>query len=148
MTTEMRPESRALIRTRTRARARAVQAVYAWDVIGGPPLDRIAERLWDDLRLVRDVRLRASILVRAVQSRCEAIDGDLRNITTNWRLERLGAIERSVLRVAAAELALGDTPPKVVAQEAVRLAERFGSAPSARFVNGVVDALARQMGRL
>jgi len=148
MTTETRAESRATIRTRTRARARAVQAVYAWDVIAGPPLDRIAERLWDDLRLPRDVRTRASVLVGAVQSRCGEIDDDLRNVTTNWRLERLGAIERSVLRVAAAELALGDTPPKVVAQEAVRLAERFGSAPSARFVNGVIDALARQMGRL
>ena len=148
MTTETRAESRATIRTRTRARARAVQAVYAWDVIAGPPLDRIAERLWDDLRLPRDVRTRAFVLVGAVQSRCGEIDDDLRNVTTNWRLERLGAIERSVLRVAAAELALGDTPPKVVAQEAVRLAERFGSAPSARFVNGVIDALARQMGRL
>jgi len=148
MTTEMRAESRAVIRTRTRARARAVQAVYAWDVLAGPPLERIAERLWDDLALARDVRVRASTLVRAVQSRGAEIDADLRNVTTNWRLERLGAIERSVLRVAAAELALGDTPPKVVAQEAVRLAERFGSAASARFVNGVVDALARQMGRL
>ena len=148
MTTEARAESRAAIRTRTRARARAVQAVYAWDVIAGPPLDRIAERLWDDLHLTRDVRLRASALVNVVQSRCGEIDDDLRNVTTNWRLERLGAIERSVLRVAAAELSLADTPPKVVAQEAVRLAERFGSAPSARFVNGVVDALARQMGRL
>jgi len=53
-----------------------------------------------------------------------------------------------VLRVAAAELLLGDTPPKVVMQEAVRLAERFGSEPSARFVNGVVDALARRLGSI
>ena len=148
MTTETRAESRSVIRTRTRARARAVQAVYAWDVIAGPPLDRVAERLWDDLRLGLDVRTRAMVLVRAVQSRSGEIDQTLRGVTTNWRLERLGAIERSVLRVAAAELAIGDTPPKVVLQEAVRLAERFGSAPSARFVNGVVDALARQMGRL
>ena len=148
MTTETRAESRAAIRTRTRARARAVQAVYAWDVIAGPPLDRVAERLWDDLRLDVEVRTRAMVLVRAVQSRCGEIHETLRGVTTNWRLERLGAIERSVLRVAAAELAIGDTPPKVVLQEAVRLAERFGSAPSARFVNGVVDALARQMGRL
>jgi N utilization substance protein B len=50
--------------------------------------------------------------------------------------------------VACAELALGETPPKVVIQEAVRLTERFGSEASARFVNGVLDALARRMGRL
>ena len=154
MTTEMRAESRAVIRTRTRARARAVQAVYAWDVLAGPPLERIAERLWDDLALARDVRVRASTLVRAVQSRGAEIDADLRNVTTNWRLERLGAIERAVLRLGAAELMYEGselreaTPPRVVIQEAVLLAERFGSAASARFVNGVVDALARQMGRL
>ncbi len=148
MTTETRTGSRAGIRLRMRARARAVQAVYAWDVIGGQPLERVASRLWDDLRLGADVRARAVVLVAAVEARTAEIDAALRDVTTNWRLERLGVIERSVLRVAAAELGLGDTPPKVVAQEAVRLAERFGSASSARFVNGVVDALARHMGRL
>jgi transcription antitermination protein NusB len=53
-----------------------------------------------------------------------------------------------VLRMAAAELSIGETPPRVVIQEAVTLAERFGSAQSARFVNGVLDALARRMGRM
>ena len=60
----------------------------------------------------------------------------------------MGAIERSVLRLGAAELIRGETPPRVVIQEAVKLAERYGSVHSARFVNGVLDALARRMGRL
>ena len=76
------------------------------------------------------------------------MDRELADVTTNWRLERLGVIERCVLRLAAAELRRGETPPKVVIQEAVHLAERYGSAQSARFVNGVVDALARRLGRL
>jgi N utilization substance protein B len=50
--------------------------------------------------------------------------------------------------LAAAELMGGETPPRVVIQEAVKLAERFGSPQSAKFVNGVIDALARKMGRL
>jgi N utilization substance protein B len=57
-------------------------------------------------------------------------------------------VERSVLRLGTAELQLGDTPVRVVIQEGVRLAERYGSAQSARFVNGVLDAIARRMGRL
>ena len=69
-------------------------------------------------------------------------------MTRNWRLERLGAIERAVLRLGAAELIDGVTPPRVVIKEGVRLAERYGSVPSAKFVNGVLDALARRMGRL
>jgi N utilization substance protein B len=83
-----------------------------------------------------------------VAQRQRELDDELADVTTNWRLERLGAVERCVLRLGAAELSLGETPPRVVIQEAVTLAERFGSAASARFVNGVLDALARRMGRM
>ena len=76
------------------------------------------------------------------------LDAELAEVTNNWRLERLGAIERSVLRLAAAELQRNETPVKVVLQEAVHLAERYGTARSARFVNGVLDAYARKLGRL
>ena len=95
-----------------------------------------------------DERRLAGALVREVQAEGKSIDRDLEAVTANWRLERLGAIERSVLRLAAAELRQGETPPRVVLQEAVRLAERYGSEQSARFVNGVLDALARRLGRL
>ena len=87
-------------------------------------------------------------LLRVVASDGAALDAELAEVTTNWRIERIGAIERCVLRLGAAELHTGVTPPRVVLQESVRLAERFGSEQSARFVNGVLDALARRMGRL
>lgn len=90
----------------------------------------------------------AARLLRVVLSEGPRLDTAIRDVTTNWRLERLGAVERSILRLGAAELAQGETPPRVVIQEGVRLGERFGSAQSARFVNGVLDALARRMGRL
>jgi N utilization substance protein B len=85
-------------------------------------------------------------LVRQVVIGGSELDVRLADLTTNWRLERIGAIERSVLRLGAAELLKGDTPPRVAIQEAVRLAERFGTSASAKFVNGVLDALARQAG--
>lgn len=138
----------ARARVETRARARALQALYAWDLRGETNLDRVASQVWDDLAVPADERRRAGILVRAVAAGGRALDAQLADVTTNWRLGRLGAIERSVLRLAAAELSAGETPPRVVIQEAVRLAERYGSAQSARFVNGVLDALARRMGRL
>jgi N utilization substance protein B len=135
-------------RVETRARARALQALYAWDVRGSGQLPAVAARLWDDLGVSPDERAIADPLLETVARRGAAIDADLGDVTTNWRLERLGAVERSVLRLAAAELLLGLTPTRVVIQEAVRLAERFGSEASAKFVNGVLDALARRMGRL
>jgi transcription antitermination protein NusB len=136
------------LRAETRARARALQALYAWDLRGGEPLDRVASQVWDDLAIAPDERAFASQIVRVILAEGDEIDAALRDVTTNWRLERVGAVERAVLRIAAAELRRGDPPARVTIQEAVRLAERYGSAQSARFVNGVLDALARRMGRL
>jgi N utilization substance protein B len=135
-------------RVETRARARALQALYAWDMRGGVDLERVATQVWDDLAITPDERRVAGPIVRRVAQKQRELDAELAEVTTNWRLERIGAVERCVLRMAAAELSIGETPPRVVIQEAVTLAERFGSAASAKFVNGVLDALARRMGRM
>lgn len=131
-----------------RGRARALQALYAWDVRAREDLGEVAVQVWDDLSVAPDERRFASHLVRTVMQDLGKIDKDIGELTTNWRLERLGVIERCVLRLGAAELSQRETPPKVAIQEAVRLAERFGSARSARFVNGILDAFARQIGAI
>jgi N utilization substance protein B len=136
------------MRIESRGRARALQALYAWDLRSGEDLTRVAVRVWDDLAVSPEERKFAGGIVRTVAASHEALDKALMEVTDNWRLERLGAIERSVLRLGAAELKRGEAPPRVVIQEAVRLAERFGSAASARFVNGVLDAYARRAGVL
>jgi N utilization substance protein B len=136
---------------RRRARARAIQALYAWDLAGrlsDTTLERFADRLWHDLAVASDEREVAYRLINVVQSRIAQIDAGIAAATRNWRLGRLGTIERAVLRLGSAELIKGETPPRVVIQEAVTLAERFGTLESARFVNGVLDAVARQLGSL
>ena len=135
-------------RRRRRARARALQAIYAWDMAGAGSVDRTAARLWDDLALGAEERAFASPIIETLASHGAEIDSALAAVTTNWRLERIGAVERAVLRLAAAELEGGNAPPRVVIQEAVQLTERYASPESARFVNGVLDALARQQRRL
>ena len=137
-----------MIRIESRARSRALQALYAWDMRDNQSLDRVATAIWDDLSVPPAERALARKIVNVVVADGAKIDKELEAVTTNWRLERLGAIDRAVLRLAAAELMSGETPPKVVIQEAVRLAERYGSVQSARFVNGIIDAVARRMGRL
>ena len=96
------------LRAETRARARALQALYAWDLRGGEPLDRVANQVWDDLAIAPDERAFASQIVRVILAEGDEIDATLRDVTTNWRLERLGAVERAVLRIAAAELQADD----------------------------------------
>jgi len=115
---------------------------------GGVDLERVATQVWDDLLITPEERRVAGPIVRYVAQQQRQLDAELTEVTTNWRLERIGAVERCVLRMAAAELSIGETPPRVVIQEAVTLAERFGSAASAKFVNGVLDALARRLGRM
>lgn len=135
-------------RLETRGRARALQALYAADVREQAQWRRIATTVFDDLAVVPEERAFASRLVATVADNVATLDAALTEVTNNWRLERLGVIERCVLRLAAAELARNETPVKVVLQEAVRLAERYGTERSARFVNGVLDAYARKLGKL
>jgi N utilization substance protein B len=115
---------------------------------GEQDLERVSSQIFDDLLVTPDERRIASLLLRTLRDDRKNLDAQLTEVMTNWRLERLGAVERSVLRLAAAELQRGETPPRVVLREAIRLAERYGNRDSARFVNGVLDAVARKMGRL
>ena len=135
-------------RVETRARARVLQALYAWDLRSGESLERVATQIWDDLSVPPDERKLAGAFIRTLVKNGAELDREITEVTMNWRLERLGVIDRCVLRLGAAELHEGLTPPRVVIQEAVHLAERYGTLRSAKFVNGVLDALARRMGRM
>ena len=66
----------------------------------------------------------------------------------NWRLDRIAAIERNILRLAIHELLVGVTPPRVVIDEAIWLAQRFAGPRAPAFVNGVLDRVARDLGAL
>jgi len=137
------------IRAETRARALALQLLYAWDQLPDLADPRQA---WDRvLLLVRctpQVRDRALALAAAVVDDCARVDPTLERAAERWRLERLAVVDRNLLRLAAVELAGGVTPPKVVIDEAVRLARWFGGPKSPAFVNGILDRLARDEGRL
>ena len=84
-------------------------------------------------------------LVRAVASRSSELDALLGVHARNWRVSRMAAVDRNVLRLAVYELRHTATPVAVVIDEAVDLARRFGSDSSPAFVNGVLDAVAREV---
>jgi N utilization substance protein B len=86
-------------------------------------------------------------LVQGTHDRLDEIDERIRAQAENWRLERMPAVDRNILRLAVYELlAESDVPPLVVLDEAVELAKRFGSEHSGRFVNGLLDGLMRARG--
>lgn len=91
----------------------------------------------------------AQQLVRGVLEHREAVDGLIESCSTNWRLTRMPVVDRNVLRLAAYELSeRQDIPASVSMNEAIELAKTFGTADSRAFVNGIVDRMARQLGRL
>jgi transcription antitermination protein NusB len=101
---------------------------------------RAEERLNDDQReLVDDV-------VRTLAERAGEVDDHIRRAAEHWQLERLAATDRSVLRGAVAEL-MGrpGSPARVVIDEAIEIARKFGDDASGRFVNGVLDRIAREL---
>ena len=138
------------VRAETRARALALQLLYAWDLAGAPPEAPAAtwERMRSLTRAGARVEDRAlALATRAVARRAET-DRLIERAAQQWRLERLGAVDRNVLRLAILELLEGETPPRVALDEAVRLARWFGGPKSPAFVNGVLDRIARDLGRL
>jgi N utilization substance protein B len=137
-----------MLRVETRRRARALQLLYAIDA--GPDLG--ADAAWRGLARLTgpapDVLDEARALADAVLGDLAALDRIAQAAADNWRLERIAAIERNILRLAIHELREGVTPPRVVIDEAIWLAQRFGGVRAPGFVNGVLDRVARDLGRL
>lgn len=136
------------MKERIRARGWALQALYAWEARGGGENDLVAtlDDLSRNLHISSRNRLYTEVLVRLVARRVEEIDELLRRHLRNWSLGRLAVIDRSILRIGVAELLwIDDVPTPVTLQEMMRLADRYGSPESARFVNGVLAAVAQEV---
>lgn len=132
------------MKERTRARGWAVQALYAWESRGGgeETLVPVLQELGDEMRISPRNRFYADVLIRLVARNLEEIDRTVQRHLTNWSLSRLAVLDRNILRLGVAELLyVDDVPPRVTIREMMRLAERYGSPDSPRFVNGVLDAV-------
>lgn len=144
--------------TRRQAREWALQMIFELDANpdADRPLDRVFDDFWTGLRRLEpnrpvgppDAHAKgfAEALVRGTLAHRAEIDAKLAARLRNWTLDRLGSVERAVLRLGAFELlfASDPAPAPVVINEAVDLAKYFGTNESGRFVNGILDALARR----
>ena len=132
---------------RTTAREAALQMLFAMEATGNDA-EQVIYDFWRELPGDAEGREYADQLVRGVQQDLAAIDGRIRAASQNWRLERMARIDRNALRLGAYELQTrSDVPRAVILDEAVELAKRFGSDESSKFVNGVLDRIAEDLGR-
>lgn len=135
-------------RPETKARARALQILYAWDMSGRPSFEDLVVRLATSFGHEPDGYDRGADLAARAAAGVDEYDARVENAAEHWRMERVGGIEKNILRIALAELDEGATPPVVVIDEAVKLAHWFAGAKAPAFINGVLDAVAREQGLL
>ena len=135
--------------SRHRSRQRAVQILYLWDMRRQPLADAIAafyETLYSEEtenRPKQDEFMEA--LVRGTVDKMPELDERIGKHSDNWRMERMPAVDRNIIRMAFYEMLLGGTPPAVAIDEALELARRFSGDESVAFINGVLDALRREI---
>lgn len=137
-----------VIRPETRARARALQLLYAWEIDGRTPVEDLMPGVARITGSPPGILIEAVAIAAGVVARRDEIDDAFARAVSNWRIERLALVDRNILRLGVFELMFGVVPPKVAIDEALYLAHRFGGVQSAAFVNGVLDTVARRLGRL
>jgi transcription antitermination protein NusB len=127
---------------RRRLRESVVRVLYAIDV-GGADVDA-ALAGYRDYLAEGPVQEDLDQWVKDVMARREEVDELIRRASTNWRLERIGSLERCLLRLGGWELlARPEIPARATINEAVEIAHRYGGEDSPAFVNGILDRVAR-----
>lgn len=129
-------------RNRTRARAWALQVLYRWEAAASESVLDALETTLANRRVARECQSHLVRVVRGFADHELEVRAAISEALDNWRIERLARVERCILFLSVTEmLFVGGVPPAVAIQEGVRLAQRYGSDSSDRFVNGVLDAV-------
>src|SRR5580700_9798334 len=131
--------------SRRKSREFALQMLFQWEVGGHSPPKVLASFL-PPLKADADVREFARKLFEGTVANVDTIDPLLRRHAEHWKLERMAAVDRNVLRLALYELLHHpETPPPVVINEALELARRYSTPDAVEFVNGVLDAVRKSL---
>jgi N utilization substance protein B len=135
---------------RRQAREAALQILYAAEVsqkLDPESIEQVLREIIDEFSLPARCRERARDLALGVGLNRKPIDEEISAASTRWKLHRISAVDRNILRIAAYELLYEpEIPTEVVIDEALEIARRFASEASPAFVNGVLDVIARQRG--
>ena len=128
---------------RRRARVACLQALYRAEVVGDS-METVTGELAKDSKLPEEIRSYASHLLALVTQYRKEVDAVLEAAVQRWELKRLAVLDLCVLRIGAAELLFEPgLATEIILNEAIEIAKRFGSNESGRFVNGVLDRVAK-----
>jgi N utilization substance protein B len=131
---------------RRSGREAALQMLFQLEAAGAGPAETI-DLFWRSFEADPEGRPYSDELVLRIAENVAAIDARITTASQNWRLERMGRVDRNLLRMGTWEL-MTDVPRAVVIDEAVELAKAYGTDESSAFVNGVLDRIATDLGRV
>jgi len=131
---------------RRKARECALQILFQLEFNAGDPKD-LVRVYWEHQKASRPVREYGTWIVETILGHGADIDGAIQAASKNWRLARMAVVDRNILRIAVCELLYEPTlAPAIVMDEAIEIAKRYSGEESAVFVNGVLDAVVRNLG--
>lgn len=135
------------------ARECALQIVFQLDGVTEPTtadIDDAVSRFFENFDTPDDkARAMAEEVARGVATRRAELDDVIQRSSIRWKVPRMAMVDRNILRVATWEMTTdAETPARLVIDEAVEIAKRYGAEQSGAFVNGVLDSIARELGRL
>ncbi|MEW6571269.1 MAG: transcription antitermination factor NusB [Nitrospirota bacterium] len=133
---------------RRKAREYALQLLFQADFLGKEISRKDLEEFWANKNEDDEVKKFTEELVQGTLREREDIDRMLEKVAENWVVKRMAAVDRNILRFAAYEIIYRqDIPSAVTINEAIEIAKKFSSAESAPFLNGILDRLAREVGK-
>jgi transcription antitermination protein NusB len=132
--------------TRRKSRELTLQMLFQADM-GKQTPEQVRQSFWRERRDVGgDVQSFAEDLFRVATDRATEIDGLIEGHAQHWRMERMAAVDRNLMRAAVAEMmGFPDTPRAVVINESLEIARKFSSPESVQFINGVLDSVGKQL---
>jgi N utilization substance protein B len=130
---------------RRKARESTLQILFQLEFDDAKP-ENVIHSFWKNKKATKEIKEHSRWLVEGITSHIESIDRLIQSVSANWRIPRMAIVDRNVLRIAVFELLHGeDLAPAIVINEAIEIAKKYSSDEGATFVNGILDAIRKEI---
>jgi len=133
---------------RRKSREYTLQVLFQIEFNNSNP-EKIQEQYWKNKKVPEEIKEYSVWLLNGVISYRKKIDDIIQSVSENWRVSRMAVVDRNILRIAVLELFFGENlAPAIVINEAIEIAKKFSSEKSASFINGILDALRKELDKI
>ena len=130
---------------RRKARESTLQILFQLEFDDTQP-EKVIDSFWKNQKATKEIKEHCQWLVEGITLHSESIDRLIQSVSANWRISRMAIVDRNVLRIAVFELLHGeDLAPAIVINEAIEIAKKYSSEEGATFVNGILDAVRKEI---